>query len=292
MDPTLGPILLHWHWRPDVLLVLLAFGAAYVRGWRRLRGRGHRHLAPRWRLAAYLGGLMAVALALLSPLEHLAEVLFTAHMLQHQLLLMVAPPLLLLGNPFPLVMWGLPRRLRQPVGRALGRQGAARAAWRLLTWMPVAGLLYALNLSAWHVPVAYEAALRNGIVHDVEHLAFFGTAVLFWWPIVNPAPRLHRLRGGLHYGYRIGYLILATGLNTFLGAVLGLSERVIYPSYAAAPGLFGLSPVDDQALGGGVMWSGGHMFLIGILVLLHRAMHSESPESPLPAPLPDERPGP
>lgn len=289
MDLTLGPILVHWHWRPDVLLVLLAFGAAYVRGWRRLRGLGHRHPAPYWRLAAYVGGLVVVTLALLSPLDHLAEVLFTAHMVQHQLLLMVAPPLLLLGNPFPLVMWGLPRRLRRPIGRALARQGAARAAWRRLTWMPVAGLLYALNLCAWHVPVAYEAALRSDIVHDVEHLAFFGTALLFWWPIVNPAPRLHRLRGGLHYGYRIGYLILATGLNTFLGAVLGLSERVIYPSYAKAPGLFGLSPLDDQALGGGVMWSGGHVFLISILVLLHRAMHAESP---LPVPLPDEQPGP
>jgi len=287
--PGLPVSLFHWHWRPEVLLVLLALGAAYLRGWRRIRRQGHRELAPLWRLGAYGGGLVSVAVALLSPLEHLAEVLFTAHMIQHQLLLMMAPPLLLLGNPFPLVMWGLPRRVRRSVGGALTRKSRVRGAWKVLTWMPVAGVLYAVNLCAWHLPAAYEAALRHHLVHDLEHLAFFGTAVLFWWPVVNPAPRLNILRGGLYYGYRIAYLILATGLNTLLGAVLGLSERVLYPSYAAAPRLFGWSPLDDQAFGGGVMWSGGHMFLIGILVLVGRAMDSGDHERPAHATLPRER---
>jgi cytochrome c oxidase assembly factor CtaG len=142
--------------------------------------------------------------------------------------------------------------------------------------MPVAGGLYTLTLWGWHYPLAYEAALRFPVLHDVEHLTFFGTAVLFWWPIVNPAPRLRRLTTGVMYGARIGYLILATAQNTLLGAVLGLAERALYPSYAAAPRLLAeWSPVDDQSFGGGVMWSGSHMFLVAVLVLLHRAMEAE-----------------
>lgn len=287
MSPAAGAVAAvswHWHWRPDVLLVLAVLGLAYGRGWQRVRAQGSpgaRRLASGWRLSAYLGGLGSVAVALLSPLDHLAEVLFTAHMLQHQVLLMAAPPLLLLGNPFPLLLWGLARPVRRRLGAWLGPTGRLRAAWRALTWMPVAGGLYTANLWAWHHPVAYEAALRWHPVHDLEHLLFFGTAVLFWWPVVNPAPRLRPLGTGLQYGFRIGYLILATAQNTLLGAVLGLAERVIYPTYAAAPRVFdGWSAVDDQAFGGGVMWSGSHMFLIGVLVLLGRALDTE------------ERPGP
>lgn len=273
--PSLGAILADWHWRPDVPLVLLALGAAYVSGWRRIRGRGYRHLAPRWRLAAYLGGLVAIGLALVSPLASLAHVLFAAHMVQHLLLIMVAAPLLLLGNPFPLTLWALPPGARRALGASLVRGGRLRAALRILTWMPVAGGLYTANLWGWHHPAAYEAALASPAVHDLEHLLFFGTAVLFWWPVVNAAPRLHRLVGGLPYGLRIAYLVLATGQNTLLGALLGLAERVLYPSYAAAPRLFGWTVLEDQALGGGIMWSGGHMYLIAILVLVARALDSE-----------------
>jgi cytochrome c oxidase assembly factor CtaG len=144
--------------------------------------------------------------------------------------------------------------------------------------MPVAGSVYAVTLGVWHLPAAYEAALRWPAVHDLEHLAFFGAAVLFWWPVVDPAPRLRRLRTGAQYGLRIAYLVLATALTTLIGAVLGLAERVLYPTYAAAaaaPRLLGWSVLDDQAFGGGVMWSSSHMFLIAILLLLGRAMDGE-----------------
>jgi cytochrome c oxidase assembly factor CtaG len=266
-----------WDWRPAVLLPLGGLGALYVRGWWRLRRAPRtRRAAPSWRLAVYLGGLASVVLALCSPLDLLAEVSFTAHMVQHQLLLMGAPPLLLLGEPFPLILWALPPRLRRRVGALVTRHGPVRRALRGLTWMPVSGTLYTVTLWGWHYPAVYEAALRHPVLHDIEHLAFFGTAMLFWWPIVNPAPRVRRLRSGVMYGARIGYLILATAQNTLLGAVLGLSERVFYPSYAAAPRLLAeWSAIDDQSFGGGVMWSGSHMFLIAVLVLLHRAMDAE-----------------
>ena len=277
----LGELLLRvasaWVWRPAVLIPLAALGALYVRGWWRLRRAPRtRGAAPAWRLAAYLAGLVSVVLALCSPLELLSELSFTAHMVQHQLLLMTAPPLLLLAEPFPVMLWGLPPRLRRRVGVLVARPGPVRSVLRTLTWMPVAGGLYTLTLWGWHYPRAYEAALRHPVLHDVEHLTFFGTAILFWWPIVNPAPRLRRLTTGVMYGARIGYLILATAQNTLLGAVLGLAERALYPAYAAAPRLLAeWGPVDDQSFGGGVMWSGSHMFLVAVLVLLHRAMEAE-----------------
>jgi putative membrane protein len=276
----LGDLLLQvggaWDWRPAVLLVIGALAALYLRGWTRLRRTRRTGAAPGWRLAAYLIGLGCVFLALCSPLELLAELSFTAHMVQHQLLMMGAPPLLLLAAPFPVVLWALPPPLRRRIGALVARPGPARRVLSWLTRMPVAGVLYTVTLWGWHHPVAYEAALRYPVLHDIEHLTFFGTAVLFWWPIVNPAPRFRRLSSGLMYGARIGYLILATAQNTMLGAVLGMSERVFYPSYAAAPRLLGdWGPLDDQAFGGGVMWSGSHMFLLAVLVLLHRAMDSE-----------------
>jgi putative membrane protein len=139
----------------------------------------------------------------------------------------------------------------------------------------VAGLLYAVTLWGWHWPPAWEAALRSWWIHDLEHLTFFATAALFWWPIINPAPRARGRRGGLYYGVRIAYLVVATAQNTLLGAVLSLTERVLYPSYALGAERFGLSPLEDQALGGGIMWSGGHMYLVAILVLVWQALDSE-----------------
>jgi cytochrome c oxidase assembly factor CtaG len=279
---AVAPELWRWHWRPDVVLVLLLLAAGYAVGWSRLRERGHARLAPVWRLAAYLTGVGSVGIALVSPVAELAHVLFTAHMVQHQLLLMVAPVGLLLGNPLPYFAWALSPRYRWIAQTALRQRSPIRRGLDLLTWLPVAGGVYTANLWLWHLPAAYEAALRSGLVHDLEHLAFFAAAMLFWWPIVNPAPRSHWPRGGLYYGARVGYLIFATGQNTLLGAVIGLTERLLYPSYAAGGGLFGLGPVDDQALGGGMMWSGGHMYLVAILVLLWQAMESES-RRPVPA---------
>jgi cytochrome c oxidase assembly factor CtaG len=266
-----------WYPRPLVLLLVATLGVLYVRGWWRLRRTPRtRGAAPGWRLLAYLLGLVTIVLALCSPLEVLAELSFTAHMMQHQLLMMTAPPLLLLGAPFPLILWAVTPSLRRRIGGLVARPGPVRRVLATLTWMPVALTLFTVTLWSWHHPILYEAALRYPVLHDLEHLTFFGTAVLFWWPIINPAPRFHHLTSGVMYGARIGYLVLATGQNTLLGAVFGMAERVFYPSYAAAPQLLvDWSPLDDQSFGGGVMWSASHMFLLAILILLHRAIEAE-----------------
>ena len=271
MDGILRTFLISWNWRPDVLFVLLALGTAYTIGWTRLRKRGARIARP-WRLGVYLAGLGTVALALLSPIDTFGSLLFLMHMVQHELLIMVAAPLLLLGDPLPASLWALPRRPRRAVRRLLGRGAPVRRALWAATWMPVAWGLFVVTLWGWHLPAAYEAALRNELLHDLEHLTFFGTALLFWWPIINPAPRLH---GHIAYGLRILYIILATFQNAALGFAIAVPERVLYPFYTAAPRLWGLSPLYDQAFGGGIMSEGGMMFLIPLLVLVARWLNDE-----------------
>ncbi len=271
MDTTPGALLVAWSLRPDVLFVLIALGTAYTIGWCRLRKRGARVARP-WRLVVYLAGLGSVALALLSPIEALASQLFLMHMVQHELLIMVAAPLLLLADPLPIILWGLPRNFRLGVRRLLARGAMVRQILRSATWMPVAGGLFVVNLWAWHIPAAYEAALRNHLLHHMEHLSFFGTAVLFWWPIINPAPRLH---GNLAYGFRILYVVIAAFPNVALGFTIAVTDRVLYPHYAAAPRLWDMSSLNDQALGGAIMSEAGMMLLIPLLVLINRWLNHE-----------------
>jgi putative membrane protein len=246
-------------------LLLAGLGAAYALGWWRLRAAGHGQIAATWRLPLYLAGLATIAVALLSPLEALAEELFSAHMIQHELLTMYAPPLLLLGNPLPVVLWGLPRRVRRVAGRPLMRGRALRRTLWSLTFLPVAWSLYTIDLWAWHLPVLYEAAIRNFELHVLEHAAFFLTAILFWWPIVEPAPRLRRR---LNAGFKILYLIAATAQNTFLGMFLSLPQRAIYRVYVDRAAAHGADPLDDQTLAGGIMWASSHMYLLPILLLV------------------------
>lgn len=269
MDPTVAALVRSWSWRADVLLVLAALGAIYLGGWAALRRRGAPS-APAWAPGAYLAGLTLVAVALLSPIDTFASWLFALHMVQHELLVMAAPPLLLLANPLAAMLWGLPAWLRRRVGRGLVPGAAPRQAWSVVTLMPVAWLLHVGTLWAWHYPPAYGASLRSGMVHDAQHLTFFLTAVLFWWPVVNPAPRL---KGHIPYAFRIAYVIVATIQNTALALILAATERVLYPHYAAMPRLWGLTALDDQALGGAIMWIvGGMMYLAATLVLVARAM--------------------
>jgi cytochrome c oxidase assembly factor CtaG len=185
---------------------------------------------------------------------------------------MIAPLCILLANPLAAFLWGLPTRIRYGIGRLLARGSLFRHFLWASTLMPVTWSLYVINLWAWHHPALYQAALKNEWVHDLQHLLFFFTAILFWWPIVDPAPRVH---GSISYGFRIAYLVAATLQNTLLGFAISFPERVLYPFYATVPELRSLAPIDDQALGGGIMWVSGHMYLIPILVLIYRMLTRE-----------------
>ena len=257
--------------RLDIVLVLALAAGIYLTGWARLRGQAEG-AATVTSLVLYLGGIAALVVALVSPVDRLAAERLSMHMVQHILLLMIAPLGILLANPFPVVLWGLPGGLRESFA-GLFREGCmGRSVLTALTSMPVAWTLYVVNLWGWHHPALYQAALRYWWVHDLEHWLFFVTAVLFWWPILNVAP-LYRPARPL--GTRVIYLLAATLQNTLLGMSIAVPERILYPFYAAVPGLATLSPIQDQGLGGGIMWVSGHMYVIPILVLVARRLISE-----------------
>jgi cytochrome c oxidase assembly factor CtaG/polyferredoxin len=236
---------------PTIALVLTAL--LYWRGWRVARLTRPAELPP-WRAACFFLGLAAVWLAIASPLDALGGLLLLAHMAQHLVLMSVAPPLLLLGAPQVPLLRGLPRSwVRDAVGPVFALLSASRpvhAFGRLLTH-PATGWI-AMNLAylGWHVPAAYELALRSAAWHEVEHACFLVTSLLFWWTVLQPWPSRPRWSRWIV----VPYLITADLVNTALSAILAFSPRVMYPTYAAAPRVLDLTPMQDQAAAGAFMW--------------------------------------
>ena len=259
-----GSVLTDWHWRWDVISVLFVFGALYGRGWLRLRKIGGA--AKVSQLIFYALALAAIGIALLSPLDDLASYLLIAHMVQHELLMMLAPPLILLANPVPVLLWGLGEKARVQAGNFLARYSAMRRVRDFLGWMPFAWSLYVLNLWAWHYPPLYEAALRDPRVHDIEHILFFLTALVFWWPVVRPVSR----PAPIQYGVRILYLFLAATQDAVLSGMIALSSKILYPHYETALRLWDLTPREDQIGGGLVMFGVGSLtYFVAILALVN-----------------------
>lgn len=234
MEPLLGAV--------------VVAAAVYARGWWTLSRRMPERFGP-GRLAAFLGGLGAIAVAVGSPLDALAGQLLTAHMAQHQLLMMVAAPLIWLGAPVAPTLRGLPRGLRRVVARGLATP-AMRGVTDVVTRPAVGWVAFAVAFWAWHTPGLYGLALRSHGWHHVEHACFLGTALLFWRPVILAWPA----RASWPRWTMIPYLLLADLQNTALAAILTFSDRVIYPAYAPA--------LDDQALAGVVMWVTGSLVFV------------------------------
>ena len=288
MDPILRAVLLSWNWRLDVIIILLVLGGLYTVGWRRLRKRTRRErrirrgprrheLAARWRLASYHTGLVFVALALLSPIDALGQQLFFMHMIQHLLLIMFAPPLLLIANPMPFILWGLPAKWRLKVGhgiaRLLHREGSLRSWLRMATGAGVVWLLWTIAVIGWHDPAMYNAALRSEFLHDLEHITFFMASMFFWWLVTGAGPHIHKQFGQIG---RVVFTLAAVPPNMALGVVLAFTGAVIYSYYEAVPRLWGIDPVTDQRIGGVIMWiPGSMMFIIAALILIAQMLQEE-----------------
>jgi len=252
-----------WTFEPWIIVALLLAAAVYLRGWWRF----HRRLPRRfrvWRLIFFQSGVVVLGLALASPLHELAERLLQFHMIQHMALMMVVPPLLLLGAPLLPLLRGLPRFLLRHGLRRLFRFVVLQRLGKFVTHPVVCLLAFTVSNVAWHVPGLYELALGSEFWHGVQHICFLGTGLLFWWPVVQPWPsRLRWPRWTI-----IPYLLFADIQNTALSAFLIFSERVLYPTYAAVPRLWGISVLDDQAAAGAIMWvPGSVIFLVLVAVL-------------------------
>jgi cytochrome c oxidase assembly factor CtaG len=239
-------ITLPWSFEPWVLACLGISAALYALGLARLRLQGRQGRLIRAATLAFVAGWLALVAALVSPLDGLGDSLFSAHMVQHEVLMIVAAPLLVLGQPLSIWIWAFPLSWRRALGKLFHRRGW-RVPWLAVTAPLSAWMLHALALWIWHVPVLFEAALANEGVHAFQHICFFGTALLFWWSVLGGVTR--RERG-------IALLSLFTTMvhTGILGALFTLSTVVWYSSYLSSTQAFGLTPLEDQQLGGIVMW--------------------------------------
>src|SRR6266481_3789619 len=246
-----------WEFNPWVLIPIVTFGVLYTRGWLQL----HRRAPDRFgfsQLSAFFAGLIAVVCALCSPLDAFAGWLLTVHMIQHLLLMMVAPPLILWGAPYLPLLSGLPRHFSiNGVGPFLSstvlRKVARFVSHPAFCW----SAFISINV-AWHLPAMYELALRSPSWHRLEHFSFLSTALLFWWPIIQPHPWVARTPRWLI----LPYLFLADFQNTALSAFLVFCDRVVYPTYETVPRITGLTPLEDQAAAGAMMWVAGSIFFL------------------------------
>ncbi len=236
--PALAPPLWQqWDLHPSVVIGLAVLGGLYVY-WGGLT-------APRRRVASFAAALAVLGLALNGPLHSLSDTyLFSAHMVQHLVLTLVFPPLLLYGTAASVV-----RPLLQP-----------RWVLRFARWATrplAAGVLFSAPITLWHFPQFYQAALEHHPLHIVQHLVFIATAVIMWWPVLSPVPELPRAS----YPTQLVYLFLLGFPMSLAGAMITLSEGVLYPFYSAVPRVWGLTPLADQQLGGLLMWVVGTIYL-------------------------------
>jgi cytochrome c oxidase assembly factor CtaG len=256
-----------WSWQPTIVLGVLLAAVVYWTGLRRLAARGRPgRTVSSWHVGAFALGLAALVLALEGPLDVLSAYLLSVHMVQHLVLLMVAPVLLLLGKPVTVLLVGAPHGLVRGVARTHARTPWLRSLTHHLTAPVEAWLLSAGTMLVWHAPALYQAALLHQTIHDLEHVCFLVTGLLFWWVAIEPLPGPPRL----HHGLRLLYTWSMTFPVTALGALLCLTneQTPVYPVYAAVPRLWGSSVISDQQLGGIIIWLvGGMMYIIAASVL-------------------------
>lgn len=273
MDPLLDVALRTWNWEPWLLFTLGATALIYVRGWRMLRRTNLAEFDAR-RLACFLGGLAVVLLSLVSPLDALGELRLSLHMVQHLLLMMVAPPLLWLGAPALPLLRGLPLFVqREWIGPFL-RPGPVQSVLHALSHPVVCWVLPVACMWLWHLPSLYERALADPAWHEAEHSMFLAAGMLFWWPTVQPYPSMPRWSRWA----MVPYLLLADVQNTIFSALFCFSPTVIYPHYAALPRFAGADPLTDQAIAGAIMWiPGSVLFLVPVAWLLMQLLHNRQP---------------
>lgn len=252
----------------------LIAGFLYLRGWRLACITRPREL-PRWRAYCFFAGLLSLWLAIASPLDALNQFLLLAHMTQHVLLMTVAPPLLLLGNPVVPMLRGLPRTLVREELAPWMNSRTVHGLQRLFT-SPVFGWISMdAAVVLWHLPPAYELALRSAVWHQVEHGCFFFFSLAFWWYAIRPWPS--KIRSSRWFA--VPYLISSHMVLGLVGLVIAFEGHVLYPSYAHVPRLFGLDALTDQELAGGEMLYVGLLVIIGSLAPILVHLVSEKPRA-------------
>jgi putative membrane protein len=258
--------LLQWSGEPSVVIPLVIGAVWFARGRGRLVRRARERRGSRRRARCYWMAIATLAIALLSPIDAIAASLFSAHMVQHLLLIFVAAPLFALGAPAPELWWGLPDRTRMIAARWWRRAKGVRYGWRLLTAPATVFVMHAAAIWFWHLPAPYEAALHNDAIHALEHLSFLGTAVLFWWLVFQPAG--HRR---LAYPFAVVFVVATMLHSGVLGGLMMYAPEPWYPSHIAGAAAWHVSALEDQQLAGLLMWIPAGFVYIGVAIwLVHR----------------------
>ena len=244
-----------WSFEPLVVVSLIISAVLFIVGLRRCKS------LRTWEAFCFAGGWLALFVALVSPLHAWGRVLFSAHMTQHEVLMLVAAPLLVLGRPLVVFLWALPLNWSRRIGN-LGKISSINRLWQVITIPFVAWIVHAIALWTWHIPILFEAVQRNEAIHTAQHLSFFISALLFWWALI------HGPQGAMGYGAAVLYLFTTSVHSGVLGALLTVARSVWYPSYAGLTTSWGLTPLEDQQLGGLIMWiPAGLVYLIAGLAL-------------------------
>jgi putative membrane protein len=246
---------------PIVVFVLAATVVLYLRGTAVLLNASRRGAVLRRQRIFFLGGWLALAVALVSPVHAMGSVLFSAHMVQHELMMTVAAPLLVLGFPFMPILWSLPQNTRKTLGRTLSRR-VVRDSWKLVSSPVSATLLHGGAIWIWHAPTFYNASVRSELVHSLQHYSFIVTALVFWWALLGA----RKFRG--QPGLTVMCLFITAMHTSLLGALLATSDLPLYAAYGSTTA-WGLTQLEDQQLGGIIMWvPGGIPYVVAALLLL------------------------
>jgi putative membrane protein len=265
-----GELASRWTFEPLAAAGLALMAFLYAAGLRNLwRSAGSGRGVKVWQALAFAAGWTTLALAVLSPVHALSGVLLSVHMAQHELLMLVAAPLVVLGVPLSVFLWAFGQEERVRIGRVVAAP-AVRRAWTALTGPMVVFALHAAAIWVWHVPVLYEAALRSEAVHTLQHVAFFVTATLFWFSVV--AGRY----GRVGYGASVLYVFLTALHTSVLGALLTLAPSLVYPLYGTRDATWGVDPLEHQQLAGLVMWIPAGALLACVALALFAAWLGET----------------
>lgn len=252
-----------WNIPLGVTSILVASSVVYLRGWAALR-RTRPTTISTWRMIAFLSGVLTLFVAVASPLDTFSETLLSMHMAQHFVLMSVAPPLIVMGSPVVPLLRGTPGwMIRRIVGPIL-RSSAPHWITKRLSGLSVPWIAMNLAYAGWHIPRAYEFALSSEVRHDLEHICFFATSILFWWPVILPWPSSERINTWMV----IPYLLTSDLVNTGIAAFLCFSGRLLYPSYALVERPFGIDPLTDQIAAGAFMWVFGSLVFVAPATVL------------------------
>jgi putative membrane protein len=256
-------LLTAWEFEPLVVIGLVLSAILYIVGIIRLwRASGIARGVRIWEAACYVAGWISLVVALVSPLHPWGRVLFSAHMTQHEILMLVSAPLIVLGHPLVVYLWAFPSKTAQRISGWTTTTAWDRI-WRFISNPFAAFLISGIVLWLWHAPTLFQATIDNEWVHAAQHLSFLVTALLFWWALMRG--RQH----AVNYGLAVLYMF-ATALHSgLLGALLTFARTLWYPAYSNTTQSWGLTPLEDQQLGGLIMWiPAGVVYLIAGLALM------------------------